>query len=525
MIATILKKSVSFSAVDYNEERRKRGEAEILCKENFGDSEVFFGTILDYKKHMETWSERNKRIKQPQLHVAISAKGNSASKEELLQIGKEWLKQMGYADNPYLIYFHNNTRNNHIHIITSRIDRQGNKINDSYEKQRSLKIIDTLSKTNRHEELRQLTADRLRYSYPNLKQFILIMERAGCTVTKSDDKIKISRAGASLDINMSLFLFCQRRYFKEMKKDDKKKLKSIMKKYALNMSKEDFCSYMRAKFGCEVVFFGDKEKPYGYSIIDNRKKRVVNGREIMPIKELLGYFQGDKDKKQYYNLLIAQILKDNPGIIRKEINNKLLKSGGTLIKESVMNRWKRSVEICPLDPKISEAIQYNNKRRFIINKMNPTSQIELLWIEKRFGIRLTMDDIMDKKKDSGDIDYYKNYIGRILESKDPKNEFVKQELWLYKYKDEILFFDGKSNKTISGNDIGLTMEDVMSRFYKVNEKEDEVFIGMESNIEKQPDIVAGVIDSFIDMMDAEYYGGDQDPVKRNKRKKKNQQNL
>lgn len=524
MIATILTNSKSFSAVDYNEERCKRGEGELLCAENFGDAKSLFTSMADYKNYLKKWSERNTRIKQAQLHVSISAKGKSMSKEELMQAGKDWLNQMGYGDNPYLMYFHKNTKNNHIHIITTRINREGTKISDAFEKRRSLKIIDALSKTNRHEELRQLAADKLRYGYANAKQFALLMERAGCTVKESGNVITITRAGTTLDINMDLILFCQKRYYKKILKDEKKKLKSIFNKYSTSMSREDFCSYIRTKIGCDIYFFGNTDSPYGYAIIDNKKRRVLSGKDILPIKELLENFKQGSNRKEYFNSMIKQIVKENPGITRKDINKKLLKLGAYIKGDDVLNRWGKKEKICTLDENISKTIQNNNKKKYIIDNFNPTSQIELLWIEKNFGIKLYMNDIKINQKEENDINYYKQYINWILSTDNPKNEFIKQQLWVYRNGNEILFFDDKNNKIITGNDIGINIEYFSARM-TANEKEDNsIFIDMNGDDRNYPDAVEAAIQEFISIMESGQGGGgnNDDPVRRNRKKKKKQ---
>ena len=171
MIARILTSSNSFAGVDYNEKKVNKGSAELIEMSNFGyiqDMKDF--SASQYKKYLIDYSAKNTRIKNTQFHVAISCKGKSYSKESLLEIAHQYLKGMGYEGNPSLIYFHSDTDNNHLHIITSRIDSKGIKINDSNERIRSQEIIAKIMKENPKEDCQKAFTIALKYNYENINQ-------------------------------------------------------------------------------------------------------------------------------------------------------------------------------------------------------------------------------------------------------------------------------------------------------------------------------------------------------------------
>lgn len=523
MIAKILRKSSSFSGIDYNEKRVKRGEAELLCKENFGSAESLLSGANAYKTFLEEWSSRNDKTKYPQLHVSISAKGKNMSKEELLEAGKEWLQEMGYGSNPYIIYFHNNTDNNHIHIITTRIDRQGKKINDSFEKERSLRIIDQISKTNRQEEIRQIIADRLKFSFSNKKQFYLLLEKTGCSAKETDDNNTIiQKAGKSITIKNDLILFCQKRYKKKLGKIEKNKLKAVVNKYSSSMGKEDFCSYMKTKFGYDFFFFGDQNNPYGYAMVDNKNRMVLQGKDIMPVKILWGNFNKTVGRAEYYNSLIRHLLEENPYSTREELNKKIYKSGGVLNKDSIKKRWRFGSKICDLDKELQDKISFNNKRKFILNKFRPCSLTELIWLNTRMGLNLTPDDINRTTKDQDTISYYSQWVREILKSENPKEEFEKNNFQIYTYMDEILFlnFNNKNNTGMfTGEQIGLSREDILSSLYSKD-------INIVNNDENQTISESEDYNSILDIVDfiipdVEIGLEGEDPTKKKKRKKRN----
>lgn len=127
MIATILPGSPNFHAVLYNERKVAKGTARLIEIKNFGILEDIdsFGKPApeELRSYLQTYSERNGRIRQTQFHLAISCKGKEMTEDELLDFAHAYLKEMGYGQEgqPLLVYAHRDTENNHIHIVTSLV--------------------------------------------------------------------------------------------------------------------------------------------------------------------------------------------------------------------------------------------------------------------------------------------------------------------------------------------------------------------------------------------------------------------
>ncbi|MGO3653104.1 MAG: relaxase/mobilization nuclease domain-containing protein, partial [Sphingobacterium sp.] len=146
MIVKILKKSATFKAVRYNTGKVEKDRGELLLAKNFGLLQGLENLRpQDYINYLEAVSARSSRTKYPQFHIAISTKGRSHSKEELADIAQKWMDGMGYGQQPYLLIYHKDTANNHVHLVSTRVGRDGKKISDRYEKLRvelQLKIGD-----------------------------------------------------------------------------------------------------------------------------------------------------------------------------------------------------------------------------------------------------------------------------------------------------------------------------------------------------------------------------------------------
>ena len=63
-----------------------------------------------------------------------------------MQIAKEYMEALGYGKQPYIVFKHNDIAREHIHIVSLRVDSEGKKINDKFEKRRSKQITDTLER-------------------------------------------------------------------------------------------------------------------------------------------------------------------------------------------------------------------------------------------------------------------------------------------------------------------------------------------------------------------------------------------
>ena len=68
------------------------------------------------------------------------------SDEQLVQVAREYMEALGYGKQPYIVFKHNDIAREHIHIVSLRINGEGKKINDKFEKRRSKKITDTLER-------------------------------------------------------------------------------------------------------------------------------------------------------------------------------------------------------------------------------------------------------------------------------------------------------------------------------------------------------------------------------------------
>jgi len=308
MIVKFLSSTSSFSGVEYNTNKMDMGKGELMEVHNFGQLQGINDLRPeDYKNYLKAVSSKSINTKNPQLHVAISAKSREYDKIQLTEIANKWMNEMGYGEQPYLIVFHNDTSNNHVHLISTRIDQHtGKKINDSFEKLRAYEAINKILAVGLAPDLDIEKAKS--YNFRTEAQFSLLLEKMGYTIKSDGDTLKVIKFGKKQGTIPKAEV---KQLAKENKVDKMRlsQLKAVVSKYQKVYAgsvkpvhenlpgggqgkiigyQSALSDYLHNKFGLEAVFhFKDDKPPYGYTIIDNANKNVFKGSEILPLKEFI----------------------------------------------------------------------------------------------------------------------------------------------------------------------------------------------------------------------------------------------
>ena len=147
MIAKISATENLGGALGYNFKKVEKGEANILLAAELYQSKEGRYTMEDVLADMEALIPKNCRTKKTVFHCSLNPHPDEKlSDEQLTQIAKEYMEALGYGNQPYMVFKHNDIAREHIHIVSLRIDGEGKKINDKFEKRRSKQITDTLER-------------------------------------------------------------------------------------------------------------------------------------------------------------------------------------------------------------------------------------------------------------------------------------------------------------------------------------------------------------------------------------------
>ena len=147
MIAKISATENLGGALGYNFKKVEKGEASILLAAELYQSNDGNYTMEDVLADMQALIPKKCRTKKTVFHCSLNPHPDEKlSDEQLTQIAKEYMEALGYGNQPYIVFKHNDIAREHIHIVSLRIDGEGKKINDKFEKRRSKQITDTLER-------------------------------------------------------------------------------------------------------------------------------------------------------------------------------------------------------------------------------------------------------------------------------------------------------------------------------------------------------------------------------------------
>ena len=147
MIAKISSTENLGEALSYNFKKVEKGEANILLAAELYQNREGNYTMKDVLTDMKALIPETYRTKKMVFHCSLNPHPDEKlSDETLTQIAKEYMEELGYGKQPYIVFKHNDIAREHIHIVSLRVDSRGQKINDKFEKRRSKKITDALER-------------------------------------------------------------------------------------------------------------------------------------------------------------------------------------------------------------------------------------------------------------------------------------------------------------------------------------------------------------------------------------------
>ena len=115
-------------ALNYNEQKMRKGKAECIYAHNFlktADKLNFYDKLNRFERLIEL----NKRATTNAVHISLNfSEHENLRREKLAEIATSYMEKIGFGVQPYLVYQHHDAGHPHIHVVTTNIQMDGRRI-------------------------------------------------------------------------------------------------------------------------------------------------------------------------------------------------------------------------------------------------------------------------------------------------------------------------------------------------------------------------------------------------------------
>ena len=147
MIAKISSTANLGRALGYNFKKVRQEETTVLLAGGLYQNQDGRYAMEQVLSDMQQLIPNKCRTKNTVFHCSLNPHPDEKlSDETLMQIAREYMEALGYGNQPYIVFKHNDIAREHIHIVSLRVDSEGRKLNDRFEKRRSKQITDALER-------------------------------------------------------------------------------------------------------------------------------------------------------------------------------------------------------------------------------------------------------------------------------------------------------------------------------------------------------------------------------------------
>lgn len=143
MVVKIMNSAANMAQpLGYNENKVSKGTAKVIYHQGISD-------IRNPREAFSVYEKANVRTTNLALHLSInpSAEENQRlTPETITKIAREYMEGMGYGQQPYIIYQHDDINRRHYHVVSIKVDKNGRKIKDHNNFRTSKALLEKLGK-------------------------------------------------------------------------------------------------------------------------------------------------------------------------------------------------------------------------------------------------------------------------------------------------------------------------------------------------------------------------------------------
>lgn len=331
MVAKITVGTSLYGALAYNGRKINEGEGKLLATNRIFDDGNGKVDVAQAEKDFLRYMPGNVRTRNKVIHISLNPHPDDRLTDvELEQLAREYLERLGYGNQPYLVFKHEDIDRHHLHIVSVNVDEQGRRLNKDFIHRRSKRATTELEKKYglhpadrrqyRHDNpLRKVDvaggdvkwqvantakAVMASYNFQTMGEYRALLslynvmveethgmvngrEYHGLVYSATDDMgnkagnpFKASRIGKSVGYEAVQKRFeCSKSEIHDKRLADRTK-KTVAAALGKTYRKEEFVRRLKAK-GVDVVFrHTDEGRIYGATFIDHRTGCVLNGSRL-----------------------------------------------------------------------------------------------------------------------------------------------------------------------------------------------------------------------------------------------------
>lgn len=147
MIAKIGRSGNIYGALSYNNMKIEKEKGEILLTHNMIETADGKYSVSQLMKSFEPYLLTNRNTEKHTLHISLNPDPkDNVSDDKYRLLAQQYMQEMGYGEQPFVVFKHTDIDRSHIHIVSVCVDAEGKKISDKFENVRSMKVCRELEK-------------------------------------------------------------------------------------------------------------------------------------------------------------------------------------------------------------------------------------------------------------------------------------------------------------------------------------------------------------------------------------------
>ena len=193
MVAKISFGSSLYGALAYNGEKINKEEGKLLATNKIFDDCSGKTSIANALRDFQRYLSPHIRTEKPVVHISLNPHPDDVLTDmDMENIAREYLERMGYGNQPYMVYKHEDIDRHHMHIVTIRVDENGKCLDSRYNYHKSKVIQNTVGNVFSGQVVGE-TAKTLSERFGKVLQ-----QRQSMTINRNDKSTSISTQMDSL---------------------------------------------------------------------------------------------------------------------------------------------------------------------------------------------------------------------------------------------------------------------------------------------------------------------------------------